>query len=159
MEDMNAVMLQYLCECPTIQENPIYFNFAQSQDNNQLFVTSTNTINEEYVDGSKLRRYQFTLFVYKSLSYDPVVKMEGYVKSHENVSEVADLQEILDWIQQQADEKNYPDFGTDCIIDNMKTATSNPVLYGTDVSVTPALAKYGMTVQIDYIDTSTVLFK
>jgi hypothetical protein len=149
--DMNEVMLKYLFECPTVKANPMFFNFVQSKENSQQFVTSSNTTIKKYVDGSSWKRYQFTLFVYKSLSYLPVVKEEGY--PNENVTEVAELQGIIDWIHEQADDENYPDFGTGIVVDSMETVATNPVLYGTDVSVSPPLAKYGMTVKIDYLDT------
>ena len=59
----------------------------------------------------------------------------------------------------ESENKNYPDFGEDCIIEDMAAVTDNPNLNGIDTSVKPALAKYSVSVQIRYLDNSNVLWK
>ena len=61
-------------------------------------------------------------------------------------------------INEQADEEHYPNFGEDCFIDSMRTTSDNPNLNGVDTQVAPALAKYSMSIQIDYIDTSKAIW-
>jgi hypothetical protein len=65
---------------------------------------------------------------------------------------MAIVQEILDWIEEQADKANYPDFGSECNIEDMRTLTSCPDLDGVDKSASPPVARYSIGVQIDYID-------
>ena len=68
------------------------------------------------------------------------------------------VQDIIDWITEQAELRNYPDFGEDCVIDDMRALSNNPNLNGVDTSIKPALAKYSVSIQIDYIDNSKKLW-
>ena len=158
MVDKNQAVIDFLITCPTIQSNPLYFNFLNAKDNSKQIITQSNEkiLNEPYIDGSVLKRYNFTLIDFRSVTYEPIPKASGY--SSENVEELLDVQGIIDWITEQADERIYPNFGQDCIIEDMKTTTENPNLNGVDTSVTPALAKYSMTIQIDYLDKTKVIW-
>lgn len=157
--DKNKSVIDFLLHCPQIKDNPLFFNFAEAQDNNKQFVTAANSksISKEYIDGSVLKQYTFTIIDYRSVSYQAIVAEAGY--SNENVEEHFDIQGIIDWITQQAENRNYPDFGEDCIIEDMAAVTDNPNLNGIDTSVKPALAKYSVSVQIRYLDNSNALWK
>jgi len=152
--DKNQAVINFLLTCPAIISNPLFFNFLQARDNDKQIVTQANDIalNKSFIDGSVMKRYAFTLMDYRSVAYQPLPKVEGYTS--ENVEELLDVQGIIDWVQEQADERNYPDFGSDCIVDDMRTTSNNPNLNGVDTQVTPALAKYSITIQIDYLDKS-----
>lgn len=158
MADKNQAVIDFLITCPAIKNNPLYFNFLNARDGNKQFITSANDklMNRSFIDGSVMKRFTFTLIDYKSIAYQAVVKEAGYV--NENVEEMLDVQSVMDWIEEQADNRNYPDFGTDCEIDDMRTLTDNPNLNGVDTSVTPALAKYSMSIQIDYLDKSKAIY-
>lgn len=157
--DKNQAIIDFLIQCPQIQSNPLFFNFIQAKDNNKQFVTVANdkSLNKPFIDGSVQKRFTFTIIDYRSVTYQAIVKQAGY--PNENVEEMLDVQSILDWVTEQADNHNYPDFGADCQIDDMRTLTSEPNMNGVDTSVTPALAKYSFSIQIDYIDTSKMLWK
>lgn len=152
MVDKNQAVIDFLLNCPEIAYNPLFFNFLQAQDNNKQIITQANdtALDKKYVDGSVMKRYTFTLIDFRSVVYQPLPKIEGYTS--ENVEELFDVQNIINWINDQADDGNYPDFGENCIIDSMKTTSHNPNLNGVDTQVTPALAKYSITIQIDYLD-------
>ena len=154
MADKNQAVIDFLLDCPAIADNPLFFNFLQAQDENKQIIAQANdsTLNKRYLDGSVLKRYTFTIIDFRSVTYQAIPKLAGY--TNENVEELLDVQGIIDWINEQADAGNYPDFGEDCIIDSMKTTSENPNLNGVDTQVTPALAKYSMSIQIDYIDTT-----
>ena len=156
MVDKNRAVIDFLIQCPAIQNSSLYFNFTQAEDDNKQFVTTSNdkNMNKEFVDGSVQKRYTFTIIDYRSVAYQAVVKDPDYISANENVEELLDVQSIMDWINEQADAHNYPDFGEDCFIDGMRTLTENPNTNGVDTSLTPALAKYSISVQIDYIDYS-----
>ena len=157
--DKNQAMIDFLVTCPTIMKNPLFFNFAQAKNNNNQLVIMSNdsALTSPYVDGTVLRNYRYVLLTYKSVSYIPVVKESGY--PDENLSDLAEFQEIIDWIKEQEDIHNYPDFGETNIIDSMETLTDNPALDGVDISVTPAVARYSVTIQIKYLDISKKLWK
>ena len=158
MNDKNQAVIDFLLECPQIANNPLFFNVINAKDNDKQIITQSNdvSINKNFIDGSVMKRFTFTIIDFRSVIYQPLPKVDGYVS--ENVEEMLDVQGIINWVNTQADEQNYPDFGDDCQIDSMKTTSENPNLNGIDTSVSPALAKYSMTIQIDYLDTSKVIW-
>lgn len=157
--DKNQAVIDFLITCPYIRDNPLFFNFLNAKDDNKQLVVTGNekSMNVKYVDGSEKKRFTFTIIDYKSIAYQAVVKQAGYV--NENVQEVFETQALIDWIADQNDSHNYPNFGQDCIIEEMRTSTDNPNLNGVDTSVSPALAKYSISIQIDYVDTSKILWR
>ena len=157
--DKNQAVINYLSSCPAIAKNPLFFNFAQAEDNNkQLIAVATDKrVEQPYIDGSVLKRYTFTIIDYRSVIYQAVVKEAGY--PNENVEELLDVQSIIDWIDEQNSEYNFPDFGEDCIIDEIKALTDTPRLNSVDTSASPALAKYSVAIQILYLDTSKRIWK
>ena len=156
--DKNQAVIDFLLDCPQIRDNRLFFNFINGEDNDKQFITIANdkAVNRPYVDGSVLKRYTFTIVDFRSVAYQAVVNVPGY--TNENVEEMLDVQGIMDWIEEQAENNNYPNFGEGCIIDSMKTLSDNPNLNGVDTNVKPALAKYSMSIQIDYLDTSKVIW-
>jgi hypothetical protein len=157
--DKNQAVIEYLSSCPAIAKNPLFFNFAKAEDNNkQLVAVATDKkVERPYIDGSVLKRYTFTIIDYRSVIYQAVVKEAGY--PNENVEELLDVQSIIDWIEEQNSEYNFPDFGEDCVIDEIKALTDTPRLNGVDNSASPALAKYSVSIQILYLDTSKRIWK
>jgi len=157
--DKNQAIIDWLNNCPQVQANPLYFNFSEAKDNNKQIVTTANdkAIQKPFIDGAVLKQFTFTIIDYKSIAYRAVAKEIGY--PDENVEEMAEVQSIIDWVEEQADSRNYPNFGTECEIESMEVLTDNPNLNGTDTSVTPALAKYSLSIQIKYIDNSKVIWK
>lgn len=158
--DKNKAVIDFLMTCPYLADNPMFFNFVQAKDNNKQIVTITNDVatQKPYIDGSVMKRYSFSLIDYKSISYNPLVNLSGGL-TDENVEDMLDVQNILDWVMEQANIRNFPDFGEINFIDDMRATSENPMFNGADVSVQPALAKYSITIQIDYIDNSKVICK
>lgn len=161
--DKNTAVINYLLTCPAIAENPVFFNFIQAQDGTKDIVTIANDkiIQRPYIDGSVQKRYMFTIQDFRSISPNPLAFMPGeppVLYNNENVEDMLDVQGIIDWIETQDSIHTYPDFGSDCIIEKISTTTDNPNLNGIDNNVSPALAKYSITVQIDYIDNTNVIF-
>ena len=156
--DKNQAVIDFLLDCPTIASNPLFFNFLNARDDDKQIVTQSNdtALDKRYVDGSIKKRYIFSIIDFRSVAYIPIPKVVG--ASNENVEEMFDVQGIVDWVNEQNDLQNYPDFGTDCVIDSMQTTSSNPNLNGVDVSVTPALSKYSISIQIDYVDSSRAIW-
>lgn len=154
--DKNEAMIKFLLDCPTIQENPLFFNFADVESGNNHFITEKDTLRRKYIDGSALKHYTFSIASYSSVSHNAIVN--GETIADENMENMAKVQEILDWINEQEDNHNYPDFGEDCVIDEMSTLTSDPDIDGIDTSVNPPIARYSVGVQVSYLDKSKVIF-
>ena len=154
MIDKNKAVIDFLITCPAIQNSPLYFNFINAKSDNKQFVTTANDVaaQESYIDGSVEKTYTFTIIDFKSMSYNPIVKQAGYVD--ENIDDMYQVQELINWVNEQNELKNYPDFGSKCIIDKMEVVTESPDLNSVDATVTPALARYSITIAIEYLDIS-----
>lgn len=156
--DKHSAVIDYLQNCPEIAKYPLFFNFAEKQDNNQLFATYADRIEsiKDYIDGSRDMRYTFTMVFYKSVAYNALV--DG--RADENLDEFIDVQSIAEWIEEQNDNYIFPDFGEDCVINSIETLTNIPVQnsYDTEGDMQPALAQYSLGVRIYYLDTRKVLW-
>lgn len=156
--DKNQIMINFIKTCPAINSCPLYFNFAEENDNINHFIAETdpNAV-KTFIDGSILRQYTFSIISYKSIAHNPLIDREGYID--ENVGDLAQVQSIIDWINEQEDEHNYPDFGTNTQIERMWCITDDPDLHGVDVTKNPPLAKYSVVIRLEYLDTSKVIFQ
>ena len=123
-----TTVIDYLMDCPVIRDNPLFFNFAEIEDNNKQIVTTATDkrIEQPYIDGSVLKRYTFTIIDYRSVIYDAIVPIPGY--DNENVQDMLDVQGIIDWIDEQNDNYNFPNFGEDCIVEEISTMTDSQIL-------------------------------
>ena len=154
MIDKNQAIIDFLMECPQIAFNSTYFNFTNAKDNSKSIITDGNdrAINRPYIDGSVQKRYTFTIIDFRSMTDLAIPKDPSLV--NENVEELLDVQGIIDWVTDKADNLEFPDFGEECLIDDMRTTSNNPILNGVDSTGSPRLAKYSMSIIIDYIDNS-----
>ena len=157
--DKQSAIISYILQCPQIQNSPLYFNFINAKDNSNQIVTSANDkyANKPYITGSVEKIYTFTIMIFKSITDDAIVKLEGYM--HENVEELAYVQGLIDWITAQNDLRNYPNFGTDCEVDSIETSEETPRLEGINVEVSPALAMYSVTIKVRYVDNSKNIWR
>jgi len=157
--DKNQAIIDFLVNCPQIANNKLFFNFINGKDNDKQIITMSNdrSTNRPYIDGSVRKRFSFAIIDFRSVTYQAVVKTGTH--PNENVEEMLDVQGILDWVNEQADARNFPNFGDDCLIDDMTTSTDTPNLNGVDTNITPAIAKYSISIFIDYIDTSKQLWR
>lgn len=157
--DKDSVMLEYILTCPTISENSLFFNYADGEDNTNHFVTDATDVrtHKPFVDGSVMKRYSFMILVYKSLGYTPISPDE--VANDENLDELLEVQTIIDWITEQGELRNFPDFGEKIEVEEMICLTDKPVLMGTftDTMGTP-MARYSITIQIDYLDKTKMIW-
>lgn len=157
--DKNQAVIDYLIQCPTILNSPLYFNFINAKDDTNQFVTQSNEryASKRYIDGSVMKIYSFTIILFKSAADIAVVKLSGY--PNENISDMVDIQALIDWVKEQEDLHNYPNFGEDCIVDEIYTTTDNPNFNGIDDQVSPPLATYSITIEIQYLDVSKKLWR
>lgn len=157
--DKNQAVIDYIITCPTILNSPLYFNFINAKDNTNQFFTDTTDVytNTSYVDGSVEKIYTFTIITFRSAADIAVVKLPGY--ENENLSDMSDIQNLIDWIREQNELRNFPDFGSDCEIDSISTTTEAPKFEGIDKQVTPTLAVYSTSIQIRYLDTSKQIWR
>lgn len=157
--DKNQVIIDYLLDCPQVNSSKLFFNYINAKDDSVQMITSANDriIHAQYIDGSVLKRYTFNLVVFKSISYNPIVKSVGY--PDENIDDMLDVQGIIDWVDEQNDARNFPDFGPDCIVESVETLTDNPEIDGVNDDISPGLVQYSISIRVEYLDTSKVIWK
>lgn len=156
ISDKNNAMAEYLMSLPYIKEHPLYFNFGEIEDGSkQLIAQSMDiSINKHYVDGGEGRRYTVTLVDFKSIGYNALV--QG--KDNENISDILETQQIIDWVTEQNEKMNYPDFGDKCEVEKIYATTNTPHLENVDTSTNPAIAEYTVTIVVEYIDNTKVIW-
>lgn len=150
--DKNEQIIEYLLQCPAIQNSPLYFNFIEAKDGATQLITmteETSTI-RTFVDGSMRQVYTLELITFKSISENAIVKTSGY--PNENVDDLSEVQALMDWINEQDDLKNYPNFGENIHIDHIETTTDSPRLMGINTELIPPLAMYSVSIRIEYIN-------
>ena len=149
-------MVEFIRQCPTLQNNPLFFNFAEVEDGHNHFITEKDTIKKRYIDGSALKQYTFSIAVYVSVAHNAIINSDEI--TDENIENMAKVQTILDWIDEQAELRHFPDFGLECRVDDMETLTTDPDIDGIDTSVNPPIARYSVSVKLTYLDNSKVIW-
>ena len=155
--DKNKATINFLVTYPDLLTSPLFVNFINAKNENIQFMPSSNdkALNKPFIDGSVKKRYTFSLVITKSMTD---LAFPTTTLTNENIEDLAEIQSLMDWINEQGDNYNYPDFGTDCVIEEMHTVAENPSLDGINTEVTPALALYSMEIRIDYIDYTKVIW-
>lgn len=155
--DKNKAVINFLATYPDIQKSPLFVNFINASNDTIQFLTSSNDkrLNKPFIDGSVMKRYTFSLVISKSITDMAIAKD---VLTNENLDDLADIQAMMDWINQQGEDHNYPDFGEECVIEEMHTTAENPSVDGINTAITPALCLYSLEIGIDYIDYSKVIW-
>lgn len=156
--DKNQAIIDYLITCPSIQDSPLYFNFINAKDDtHQILTTAEDSIfGTAYIDGSQLRRYTFTIITFTSITENAIVKDNSV--SNENVEDLQSVQALIDWIAEQSNNHNYPDFGEGYFVEDIRTTTAEPRLDGVNTDVTPQLAMYSMDIVVEYLDTTKMIW-
>lgn len=159
MTDKQEAIINYILQCPQIKDTPLYFNFINAKDNTSQIVTTANDkfLDKPYITGSVEKQYSFRILIFKSITDDALVKLEGF--AHENVEELAYVQALIDWISAQDELKNFPDFGEECDVDGIETSAETPRLEGINMEVAPPLAMYSVTIRIHYVDNSKNIWR
>ena len=155
--DKNKAVLEFIANYDGIETSPIFVNFMRANDDDIQFITDSNekTLDKKFIDGSVMKRYTFSLIITKSITDMAIAKD---IMVNENIDDIADLQRFMDWVNDQGEMFNFPDFGEACSIEEMHTVAENPDLTGVNTEVTPALALYSIEIRIDYIDYSRTVW-
>ena len=155
--DKNKAVLEFLATCPDIQTVPLFVNFINAKNDTIQFLTSSNDkrLNKPFVDGSVNKRYTFSLVISKSITDMAIAKD---ILTNENLDDLAGIQVLMDWINEQGKNHNYPNFGEKCVIEDMRTTAENPSVDGINTEVTPALCLYSLEIWIDYMDYTDVIW-
>ena len=143
MNKIQAVM-DLISTCPLVGYDA-YFNFVDethTDNNTSLMTDGYGQLVKKYVDGDKLKKFQCFIRQIKPLS--------RYSNTSENIEQMQVVQEFLDWINEQGRQKNFPDFGERCEVQEMSTpdGVDYPMLAG----VYEGTALYSFPFEITYIE-------
>lgn len=92
----------------------LYFNFidkTNNEGNTALIPIQYGQVVKKYIDGEKVLKMQFEIRQVKPLSVQR--------NTTENTEQLKLVQDFLDWINEQGEKENYPDFGEKCNILNL----------------------------------------
>ena len=158
--DKNQAVLDFIGTYEGISTSPIFVNFMNAKDKDIQFLTSSNdtTLNRKFIDGSVMKQYTFSIVITRSITDIALIQALESGESNENIADLAEIQAFMDWINEQGDNENYPNFGSNCVIEEMQTTAENPSMDGINTEVTPAIAMYGVDIVIKYIDYSKVIW-
>lgn len=108
--DFLTPFLNWLLTCPYIRKNKVFLNTLKAQDSNIQIVTQqiARSQSKNFVDGSHLHRVIFTVFDYKSPSFNQLVKT--MLENNENVADLLDCGNLIDWVEEQRKTRNFPQF-------------------------------------------------
>jgi len=144
--DKNAEFIKYIRQCPLIDR--IYATFSQAEDETRSFVPLTTArFVKQFIDGSMLKHYDFAIIAYNLANFNPVAIDTSLISK--NIVDLADLQLIINWIETQNENRNYPNFGDNCEIEAIYPMSSVPIIAGIDGS---GLAKYMIQIRCEYIE-------
>lgn len=154
--DYVTPFLKWLLNSDYIRGNKLFLNAVEAKDNNIQIVTQqiTRSQDKEYVDGSVLHRIVFTVFDFKSISFNQLVKT--MVENAENVVDLLEAGQIIDYVEQRNKEKDFPDFGKDFEVQRIYSEYGSPSTPSVDG--TAQLAKYSIPIVCEVLDLRECLF-
>lgn len=137
MTDKNKAMMAYLQDCPALAD--LFFQFGDGKNGSTGFsATSNDYVNKEYIDGSCSRWYDFTL-----IKFAPA---NTYPNDPVNVKSLFDMESVTNWIEEQSEAQNYPDFGEKCDVGNIYVVPNSTTVAGRDYTG----MKIMMTCRVEY---------
>jgi hypothetical protein len=110
IKDKNIAMWEWIKTYPNFENETngnLYFNFGEASDNNSFFIpVPTDYVVKQDIMGTKTRFYTFAITTFKDIANNPY--------SMENINDYSEVQNFLDWIEEQNNQRSFPDFGENC---------------------------------------------
>lgn len=150
--NINTAMIDFMKQCPAIEY--MYEVFSEMEDGTQLFEpTTTDNYITTYIDGRKRKRLDFTISNFVSITTN------SNSTTSENILEIEEMQEIINWFNLQVKKRNYPNFGDFVEIDEMYSLQAQPNLAGVNYELSPPLAQYTLSFSVEYIEDEDALLE
>lgn len=140
--DFITPFIKWLLQSDYIKNNKLFLNAIEAQDNNLQIITQQIAENQvtKYVDGSKSYSITFSINNYKSISYNQLVKT--MIDGNENLNDIFDVSEIIEFVKDMEAKGNYPVFGDNITVEKVYCQYNTPSTPAIDSSYSPALAKF-----------------
>lgn len=144
MENISKAMNDWLSGCPSIAADKFFFNYLQGGDGAQGLVTKASSSVKEDIQGNEIVTFNMDI-----IDMRRVVKMSSQLNEG-NLDNMANVTEIISWIQAQIRQRNFPYLGQDVSVEKM-TVAPIPNFIGTGVVDGQELAQYTISVSLTYI--------
>lgn len=138
-ETMHEAAWRWLLTCPYIEE--LFLGFATAREGGTVLVPLTacmDSAEREFVDGSSIRNYDFTIIRFCLYSAAP--------NDGENLEALAALVRLAGWIEAQNALGRYPELPAGCTALNIETLPGDDPLSALDEGG----AKYMLQIRIRY---------
>lgn len=148
--DYTVDFLRWLVQCPDISKNKLFLNAVTADKDTKAIVSQQVLKREdiEYVDGSVQHTVRFTLFDYKSISFNQLVKSK--IKSNENILSLLETGALNDWIERQNKEQHFPAYGSKYEVQEIRPDNLTPSAPSIDTD--GMLAKYSTPITMKVIE-------
>ena len=120
--------------------NLLSFNFSpESEDSISLITNYSDKLRKKYITGDTQKEYGFTIIIVKSYSSgcDDL-----------NLEAMNFAQAFMNWMDEQDENRNYPDFGENCTVEKMECLQNMPNLSGVNQDGT--MARYMIQARVIY---------
>lgn len=138
MDSIHAALWTWFMQCTAITK--LFFNFSGTEDGDTALATSGDTLLQEYIDGSQLRRYTFELIRYLPATFA--------ANDAGNVAMMEDVEAIAEWIQQRNDSGEFPELPAGKTVESVFLLDSST---GYVAAQDENTAKYMIPFAIDYL--------
>ena len=144
--DFLTPFITWLLTCPIIASNKLFLNQINAKDKDIQIVTQQimRSQSKYYVDGTCEHKVIFTLFDYKSPSFNRLVVTA--IENNENVSDLLDTSGIIEWIEQQRKTRNLPVFTGNYECTDVYCQYLSPSTPTTDNSGSAPLARFSIPI-------------
>lgn len=150
--DYVTPFIKWLLQSEYIKKNKLFLNAVQAKDNSKQIVTQQINKNQdiEYIDGSTLHRVIFTVFDYKSINFNQLLKTR--LESNENIEDLLEVGNINEFVAKMEKDCNYPDFGKRFEVQKIYCEYLTPSSPTIDSNSSPALAKYSIPIICEVLE-------
>lgn len=143
MVNKYQAVMDFIKNCPLVGKD-LYFNFTDETNNDgntNLYTVPYGQVVRRYVDGALLMKMQFEIRQVKPLT--------TYSNTTANTEQMQLVQEFLDWINEQGQKGNYPDWGE---VEIVSMATPDTVKTPSLLGISTDGSLYAFPFEIIYLE-------
>lgn len=123
-ENKHSAMWDWVYSCSELSD--LFFAFSQNLNGSAVLVPmAKERIVKEYLDGSSIRNYDFSLVLYKPANAE-------VPNSTENVDIMVDVEKVMGWVDEQNKNRNFPIFPDGCTVQKVENLQNMPTIAGMD---------------------------
>lgn len=146
--------LAFLKTCPAMAG---VFSFQGIESSGSAIQVLTQageqTAVKTFIDGSKEKNFDFVVCFYRPISSMPYIPSVG--TGNASLESLIDVQDLIDWLDEKSEKREFPDFGTNRSVSRIYSLNTEPQLLWIDSEhYNPPLAKYTVTLRVEYMDYS-----